>query len=517
MQILTDDLITALAQFPDLFIIARHSAFTYKGKAIKEQDIGRELGVQYVLAGSVRRTSEQLRLNVQWVDTKTGEQMWAERYDRPYKDLFAVQDEIVRRIVTTLKLQLSLREKGLFVCKTTNNLEAYDYALRGQDHWLRATKKENQRGREFFEKAVALDPQYAAAYAHLAWTYLLDGMFKWNPDPRTLDRAQEYAQKATALNDFYPLGHTVSAIVYGQQGEAERALTEIERAITLLPNFAESHYARAGVLILAGRPTEGLQAIQHAIRLNPHAPIYFLETLGWALLYTEQYAESIATNKRILALNPFYFPANLMQPQNYMLQWLTQQSHDPNVLAQAYDTAQNAIALSDAYSMSHMVLGGVYLVQKRYDDAIAAYEKAVALDEKSACSHMFLASGLSLAGRIAEALRVAERALSLKALPMDDRCVYAVANAYGLAGRQEESIALSQRMLQKFPNFLPSHLLLANAYAQLGREPEARAAAAEVLRLNPNFSLVVHKERVPLKDPAMLERHIAALRKAGLK
>jgi adenylate cyclase len=128
-----------------------------------------------------------------------------------------------------------------------------------------------------------------------------------------------------------------------------------------------------------------------------------------------------------------------------------------------------------------------------------------------------LAGGLSQVGRMEEAVRVGERALSLKALPVDERCLYGVATAYALAGRLEEAATLSRRLLQQFPNFLTSHLQLAEIYSQLGRETEAQAAAAEVLRLNPKFSLEVHKQRVPLKDPAILERHIAALRKAGLK
>ena len=162
-------------------------------------------------------------------------------------------------------------------------------------------------------------------------------------------------------------------------------------------------------------------------------------------------------------------------------------------------------------------MGFVYLWQKQYDDAIAEFEQAVVLDENFVCGQMQLAGGLSQVGRVEEAVQVGERALSLKALPSDDRCLYGVASAYALAGRLEEAVELHLRLLQQFPNFLVSHLQLADIYSQLGREAEAQAAAAEVLRINPQFSLEVHKQRVPLKDPAMLERHIAALRKAGLK
>ena len=149
-------------------MIARNSAFTYKGKAVKVQDVSRELGVQYVLEGSVRRANDQVRITAQLIDAATESHLWAQRYDRPLKDIFALQDEIVRQIVTTLKLQLTLREQGYLVRKTTDNLEAYDAYLRGIEFYNRATQETNIQARQLFEKAIALDPQYAEAYARLS-------------------------------------------------------------------------------------------------------------------------------------------------------------------------------------------------------------------------------------------------------------------------------------------------------------------------------------------------------------
>ncbi len=513
---LTDDLINTLAQFPDLFIVARHSAFFYKGKTIKEQDIGRELGVRYVLEGSVRRADGQVRLNVQLVDAATGKQLWAERYDRPFTAIFALQDELVHKIATTLTLQLSAWTHGFSARKTTENVEAYDYELRGLEQWLGLTPKDNLRAREFFEKAVGLDPQYATAYSLIGITYYTEWVMKWSTDPQALERAVEYGQKAVALNDFY-FGHLVMALAYTQQAQIDRALFEVERGITLQPNLAESYDVQAEVLMWAGRPQEALPSIQHALRLSPHGPVNYFSILGWAYQSTEQYAESIVAYKRALALNPLYMPAYPMQALNYTNQWITQQSDDPRLLDQAYDAAQNGVALYGNSSWVHTALGTVYLLQKRYDDAIVELERTAILDGNSVCDHMQWAYGLSLVGRVEEAVRVGERALSLKALPADDRCLYGVATAYMLAGRLDEAAALSRRQLQRFPNFLMSHLRLADVYSQLGRDAEARAEIAEVLRINPQFSLEVHKQRVPIKDPAMLERHIAALRKAGLK
>src|SRR5216683_2456293 len=167
---ITDDLITALSRLPGVFVIARSSTFTYKGKAAKVQDIGRDLGVAYLLEGSVRKSDNKLRITAQLVETTSGNHLWAERYDRPLKDIFAVQDEIVQKIVTTLKLQFTLEQQGRISRKRTDNLEAYDYYLRGLVA-LNLTKEGNAQARQQWEKAVTLDPEYAEAYAQLARTY----------------------------------------------------------------------------------------------------------------------------------------------------------------------------------------------------------------------------------------------------------------------------------------------------------------------------------------------------------
>jgi len=161
---ITEDLTTALSQIASLFVIARSSAFTYKGKAVRVQDVGRELGVQYVLEGSVRRADDQVRITVQLVDAPTDSHLWAERYDRSLKDIFALQDEIVQKIVTTLKLQLTLREQGVLVRKTTDNLEAYDTYLRGLESFNHATQEANAQARQLFEKAMRLNPRYPYDY-----------------------------------------------------------------------------------------------------------------------------------------------------------------------------------------------------------------------------------------------------------------------------------------------------------------------------------------------------------------
>src|SRR5712692_7482913 len=202
---MTDDLITALSRLPDLFVIARTSTFTYKGKAAKVQDIGRELGVAYVLEGSVRKASDNVRITAQLVDATSGDHLWAEHYDRPLKDIFSLQDEIVRRIVTTLKLQLRLDMQFRYVVgQHTDNPEAYDDYLRGEKYVLTLSADGILKGRQMFEKAIELDPAYTDAYGWLGYTYFWSWYSQYSgDDPKVLDQAIGLEQKAIALDDAH--------------------------------------------------------------------------------------------------------------------------------------------------------------------------------------------------------------------------------------------------------------------------------------------------------------------------
>jgi adenylate cyclase len=288
---ITDDLITALSRLQGVFVIARSSTFTYKGKAAKVQDISRELGVEYVLEGSVRKSGDKLRITAQLVDAGAGNHLWAERYDRPLKDIFALQDEIVGKIVTTLKLQLTLEQQGFVARKRTDNLEAYDYYLRGLDTGVTFSKKGNDQSRQLWEKAVALDPEYAEAYAQLGRTYLFEWAYHWSADPQTPKRAFELARKALALDDSLPMAHSRLGMLYALQQQHDQAIAEGEQAIALDPNNADSYFQQAWVLATcAGRPEEALRNLAQAMRLNPRYPPPYLVELGKTYYYIGRYA-----------------------------------------------------------------------------------------------------------------------------------------------------------------------------------------------------------------------------------
>ena len=198
---ITDDLVTDLSRVPGLFVIDRGSTFAYKGKPAKVQEVGRELGVRYVLEGSARKTADRVRINVQLVDASTGDQIWTQRYDRQLHDIFALQDEIVQSLAATLHLQLTVLQRGWSLPQRTKNLEAYDDFLRGFESLLNPTPDGLAKGRKMFEKSVELDPGYADAYGALAVSYFLGSIWQFDKEPGVLDRATESVDKAIALDD----------------------------------------------------------------------------------------------------------------------------------------------------------------------------------------------------------------------------------------------------------------------------------------------------------------------------
>lgn len=512
---LTDVLTGDLSKISTLFVISRNSAFTYKGKAVKVQDVGQEMGVRYVLEGSVQKADQRVRITAQLIDATTGYHLWSEQYDRPLTDIFALQDEIVQKIVTTLKLQLTLQEHGYIMRKRTDNVEAYDAFLRGVEYLFRFTKEANAQARQLFEQALTLDPQYAEAYAWLGVTYRLEWVMRWSTAPQTLERVLALAHQTRALDDSLPGARWLLSFVYTQQQQYDQAIAQGERAITLDPNNADSYAVQASVLNLAGRPEEALRMVKQAMRLNPRYPPWYLLDLGAAFRMTGRYAEAITALKEAVNRSPNEL-AHLGLAASYLFQWISQQSTEAQTLAQALAAAQQVLALNNASAAGHALLGYVYLWQKQYESALAEMERAIALAPTEAIFYALLAEALGCVGRPEDAIATVEQALRRTPFVADEHLSF-VGAAYDLAGRPEEALAPLQRYLARYPNILGARLMLAAVYSELGREAEAWAEAAEVLRLNPQFSLPVHRQRVPIKDPVVLERHLATLRKAGLK
>ena len=205
---ISEDIITALSKLSQLFVIARNSSFTFKGKNVNVQEVGRSLGVRYVLEGSVRKSGNRVRITAQLIDATTGGHLWAERFDRDLTDIFAVQDDVTQHIVGALALNLTEGDQQRLATEHTDNLEAYDCFLRGREHCGDRTREQNNQARDMFQRAIELDPKFAPAYAFLAIAHGLDYINRWSTSPSTsVEQAEECATRAVALDDQYPYAH----------------------------------------------------------------------------------------------------------------------------------------------------------------------------------------------------------------------------------------------------------------------------------------------------------------------
>ena len=271
--------------------------------------VAEELGVRYVLEGSVRRSGEQVRINAQLVDATTGGHVWAERYDGKLDNVFGLQDKVTRNIVTVLAVQLTAGDEERFALKQTENTKAYDEFLQGWNRYVRMTPDDIREAIAHFEKAIQFDPEYARAYAALAATYWQIwrrtwheelGYQRWNLYSR---QGRIFAQESLAESDP-PLAHQVAAKMLLQKQRHEQAVAEAERAVALDPNDADSYIALAGTLSFSGRPDEALPMVDRAMRLNPHYPPVYLYELGLAYFGKNRFEEAALSLEKATALNP---------------------------------------------------------------------------------------------------------------------------------------------------------------------------------------------------------------------
>jgi len=309
---ITEDLITDLSRISGLLVIARNSVFIYKGKAAKIEQVGRELGVRYVLEGSVRKVKERVRITAQLVDASTSGHIWAERYDRDLEDIFALQDEVTQRIVSALTVKLTENEQVCRACKCQSscNIEAYDCYLRGLESLFRFTKEANFLAREMFEKSIELDPQYAPAYSRMGETYLNEWVFGWNPNTHLVDKAFDLANKTIALDETLSEPHGLLGNVFLWKRRHEEAIAELEKAIAMNPNNADRLSELGAILAWSGKPEEAVGIIKQAMRLNPRYPADYLWSLGHAYFLMKQYEEAIGAFNRALNLNPNFYPSH---------------------------------------------------------------------------------------------------------------------------------------------------------------------------------------------------------------
>ena len=295
-----EDVITALSRYPSLFVIARNSCFTYKGRAVDVKQVGRELGVRYVLEGSLRKTGNRIRVTAQLVEAETGKHVWAERYDRDLADLFAVQDEISEAVTIAIAPAIAEAEQRRAMRKPPEDLDAWTSYQRGLWHLSKFTPDDNALAEKFFQQAVDLDPTFSGGYVGLASVQNQAAEFKGRGLPEALSSAESLARRAVALDGGDAEARSLLGLALSRRGDYEGALAEVEQALATTPNLAAAYHTLAIALIFSGRPWEGLVALEKSIRLDPRDPRSRIRLMQMALglYFSREYTAAVEAAKR---------------------------------------------------------------------------------------------------------------------------------------------------------------------------------------------------------------------------
>jgi TolB-like protein len=302
---ITEEIITALAKIPQLFVIARNSTFIYKGRPVKVQQVSEELGVQFVLEGSVRKAGDRIRITAQLIDAITGRHLWAERYDGYIGDVFALQDKVTRKIVAALAVKLTSEEADLVAKTGTEDVAAYDAFLQGREHYHLQTRNDMAKAVASLKKAIEFDPHYGQAHAMLAVAYSASTKRGWSRGlgwPNADSLAKKHLR--LAMQNPTASAHRAAAWIHTWKSEYEEAIAEAEHAIAREPNNAHSYHAMGGALIYDGRSKEAIDCYKKAMRLNPHYPARYLWFLGLAQFCVGQLEEAAPSLERARKRNP---------------------------------------------------------------------------------------------------------------------------------------------------------------------------------------------------------------------
>jgi adenylate cyclase len=365
---LTEDIITALSKVQRLFVIARNSTFTYKKKPVKVQQVAEELGVRYVLEGSVQRAGDRVRITAQFIDALKGHHLWAERYDRDLKDLFALQNEITMKILMALHVKLVEGEQALVRARGTNNFEAYEKFLQATEQHYLFTREAGVRARQFCEEAIILDPQYSSAYGLLSNILLAEVRYRWTRSPsETMRQALEMAQKALALDPKTFGAQLAMGVIHLLKREHDEAIAWGERAVSTYPNADNAHVFLAWFLMAAGRPEEAVPLLKQAIRRNPIPPGWYFIVLGQTYWMIGRFDEAIVELKKAIAYSPDELMAHIILAAAYA---------EAGRLEEARVEAAEVMRIQPTYSLENQAKVLVYKNQGHFDRYIEALRKA---------------------------------------------------------------------------------------------------------------------------------------------
>ena len=309
---LTDDIITSLSTLPRLFVISRSSTFTYKGKPVKVQQVSRDLGVRYVLEGSIQKSGTRMQVNAQLIDATTGQHLWAERFDRGMDDIFKAKDEITLDIAVALEVKLTEGDQAKVTRRNTKSLEAWQAYQRGRAFVQRLTREDNLRAREQFRKSIGLDPKYVNAWVDLGFTYYWERRWaRGEAREEAFRKMAEISEKAMEMDPSYPGGYRLRSWVHAQSRRFEEAMADARKAVELEPSNAVSAYVLANHLFFNGQPDEAIFVQQRAMRLSPYYPPIYQHFLGWAYHHAGQYDKAIETLRASAEKDPKFPLAHL--------------------------------------------------------------------------------------------------------------------------------------------------------------------------------------------------------------
>ena len=353
---ITEDLITDISKISGLQVIARHSTFSYKGQNPDVRKVGTELGASHVIEGSVRKAGNTVRITIQLIDASDGKHIWAERYDRELSDVFVIQDEVVGEIIEALSLQLTPEEERRVAKHDTENLEAYDLFMRGRQQESFFTRESFIEAKRYYEQVVALDPNYAEAWARLAQIHTLNGQLGWEEDVKAADqRALHFVEKAIAIDPDNPFSRFSYARILARDsiGRHDQALEEARKAVVLDPNFADA-YAYIGQLhVFLGHAEQAIEPITIAMHINPGFPFWYDITLGQAYFYLRDFETAVEYMEKGLERNPnvsfmraIYAAALAMNGQEDDAEWELEELHTQG-LNKALDQFLTEVNLQD--------------------------------------------------------------------------------------------------------------------------------------------------------------------------
>jgi adenylate cyclase len=338
---IAEDIITALSRYPSLFVIARNSSFTYKGRAVDVKQVGRELGVRYVLEGSLRKAGNRIRITAQLVEAETGKHVWAERYDRDLADIFVVQDEITEAVTIAIAPAIADAEQHRAMRKPPGSLDAWAAYQRGLWHLSKASTEDHALAQKFFQQAVDLDPSFAGGYKGLAAAQGTASDFHGRALPEALNSAVALARRAVALDGADAEARSRLANALYRRGDYEGGLAEADRALTISPNLADAHAVRAAILIFSGQQKEGVAALDRSIRLDPRDPrsANRLNQIALGLYFSREYSAAVEAANRAIRSYPDF-------PNTY--RWLAAALGQIGRTEEAKEALQKAIAIAPA-------------------------------------------------------------------------------------------------------------------------------------------------------------------------